>query len=63
MIQEFIQIVSSGDNLHQILIPIFWENKKKNKKHIINIRPAELAHCMLSTKDPILMLEFHMYDI
>ena len=23
-----MQIVSSGDNVHEILSPVFWENKK-----------------------------------
>ena len=28
---HFMQIVSSGDNLHEMSNPVFWENKKKKK--------------------------------
>ena len=34
-----MQIVSIGDNLHEISNPVFWENKK----NIINLSSAELA--------------------
>ena len=34
-----MQIVSSGDNLHELLNPEFWENKKKN----INLLSTELV--------------------
>ena len=26
-----MQIVSNGDNLHEMSNPVFWENKKKKK--------------------------------
>ena len=35
-----MQIVSNGDNLHEMSIPVFLEKKKKN---IINLSSAELA--------------------
>ena len=35
-----MQIVSNGDNLHEMLNPVFWE---KNKKNIINLSFAELT--------------------
>ena len=28
-IWHFMQIVSNGDNLHEMLNPVFWKNKKK----------------------------------
>ena len=36
-----MQIVSSGDNLHEMTKPIFWKNKEK--KNIINLSAAEFA--------------------
>ena len=36
---HFMQIVSNGDNLHEMSNPVFWENKK----NIINLSSAELA--------------------
>ena len=35
-----MQIVSIGDNLHEMLNPVFWE---KIKKSITNVSSAELA--------------------
>ena len=34
-----MQIVSIGDNLHEISSPDFWENKK----NIINLSSSEIA--------------------
>ena len=34
-----MQIVSLGDNLHEISNPVFWENKKNN----LNLSSAENA--------------------
>ena len=34
-----MQIFSKGDNLHEILNPVFWESKK----NITNLSSAELA--------------------
>ena len=34
----FLQIVSKGENLHEMSKPFFWEKKKKN----INLSSAEL---------------------
>ena len=34
-----MQIVSNGDNLHEITNPVFWE--KKNKKKNFNMSSAE----------------------
>ena len=28
-IRHFMQIVSNGENIHEISNPVFWENKKK----------------------------------
>ena len=39
-----MQIVSLGDNLHEISKPIFWEKLRKN---IINLYSAEFAQNML----------------
>ena len=39
MIWHFMQIVSNGDNLHEMLYPVFW----KNKKNIMNLLSAEYA--------------------
>ena len=36
-----MQIVSSGDNLHEMSNPVFW--KKNNMKTIINLWSAEFA--------------------
>ena len=40
-----MQIVSSGDNLHEIFKPIFWKKKKKEKN--VNLSSAEHAHIIL----------------
>ena len=40
-----MQIVSLGDNLHEISNPIFWENVQKN---IIYLSSAEFAHSTVS---------------
>ena len=36
-----MQIVSSGDNLHEMSNSVFW--KKKNKKNITNLSFAEFS--------------------
>ena len=36
-----MQIVSNGDNLHEMPNPVFWEKIKKN---ITSLSPAELAN-------------------
>ena len=38
-----MQIVSIGDNLHEMSDPVFWKNleKKKKKKKITNLLSAE----------------------
>ena len=40
-----MQIVSLGENLHEMSIPIFWKKKKKKKKkkNIINLVTAEFC--------------------
>ena len=45
-IWHFMQIVSLGDNLHEISNPGFWENKKI----IINLSSAELAKRVVKVK-------------
>ena len=35
-----MQIVSDGDNLHEMSNPVFWENKE----NVIDLPSAELAH-------------------
>ena len=42
-----MQIVSNGDNLHEILNPVFW----KNKNNIINLSSAEYAHRLVKVKE------------
>ena len=39
-IRHFMQIVSIGDNLHEMSYPFFLE---KNRKNIINLSSAEIA--------------------
>ena len=39
-IWQLMQIVSFGDNLHEVSDPIFW----KNKKNITNLSSAESSH-------------------
>ena len=36
-----MQIVSSGDNLHEMSMHIFWE---KHKQNIVSLLSAEFAH-------------------
>ena len=38
-----MQIVSIGDNLHEISNYVFFFQKKKNKKNIINLSSAEFS--------------------
>ena len=40
-----MQIVSLGDNLHDMSIPIFWG---KTQKSIINLSSSEFAHTVPS---------------
>ena len=40
-----MQIVSNGDNLHEMPNPVFWENKKN-----ISLSFAEFAHRMVKAK-------------
>ena len=40
-IGHFIQIVSSGDNLHKMSSPVFW----KNRENVINLWSAEFPEC------------------
>ena len=41
-----MQIVSIGDNLHEVSNPVFWENKKNT----INLSSAELAYSAVKVK-------------
>ena len=41
-----MQIVSIGDNLHEMSNPVFWKNKKK----FINMLSAELAQKVVKVK-------------
>ena len=41
-----MQIVSNGENLHEMSKPVFWENKE----NIINLSPAELAQRVIKVK-------------
>ena len=43
---HFMQIVSSGDRLHEISKPFFFF-EKKNKKNIIKLSSAECAYRMV----------------
>ena len=43
-----MQIVSNGDNLHEMLNPVFWEKKKK--KNIAYLLSAELAQRVVKDK-------------
>ena len=39
-----MQIVSIGDNLHEMSKPVFWENKKKELKcHLLTTLPGMLS--------------------
>ena len=42
-----MQIVSNGDNLHEMSNPVCWE---KNKKSIIDLLSAELAQGVVKVK-------------
>ena len=42
-----MQIVSSGNNLHEMSKPVFWEKFKKNT---INLSSTELAHRVIKVK-------------
>ena len=37
---HFMQIVSFGDNFHEMSKPVFWEKKNKQENNI-NMSPAE----------------------
>ena len=43
-----MQIVSIGDNLHDIPVPIFWD---KSEKNITNFLSAELAQRVVKVKE------------
>ena len=43
-----MQIVSSGDSLHEMSNPVFW--KKKNKKNSIKFLSAEIAQRVVMIK-------------
>ena len=61
-----MQIVSIGDNLHDISNPVFWEKYKKN---IISLSSAELAKSVikvnfvgcLGISDNFKIVSFHFY--
>ena len=50
---HFVQIVSRGDNLHEISKPIFW----KNKKNIISLSSAEFAQRVVKVKNEVMGLK------
>ena len=52
-----MQIVSFGDNLHEMSNPFFWENKKNNNK----LSPAEFAKRMLTVKPYHTEMEINEY--
>ena len=52
---HFMQIVSWGDNLHEMSKPIFWEKKKK--KNIISLPSAKYAHRMVQACNFVLILK------
>ena len=39
-----MQIVSLGDNLHEVSDPVVWEFSGENKKNIISLSSAEIPH-------------------
>ena len=43
-----MQIVTKGDNLHEISYPVFW--KKQNKKNINIVSSAERAQTVVMLK-------------
>ena len=45
-----MQIVSNGDNLHEISNHVSWEKYGKNKKNITNLLSAELAQGEVKVK-------------
>ena len=47
-----MQIVSYGDNLHELSNPIFWENKEDISK----CRPLKFLPSMLSVKEEYLLI-------
>ena len=52
-----MQIVSSGDNLHEMSNPVFWKKLEKNKKKITNLPSAELAQRVIKTKQFLWMMK------
>ena len=46
-----MQVVSNGDNLHEISNPVFWEKEEKN----INLSSAELAQWMVKVNSDTLI--------
>ena len=51
-----MQIVSLGDNLHEVSDPIFLENKK----NVTNLSSAESAHSMVSFNTFLIFSLKHM---
>ena len=46
-----MQIVSTGDNLHERSNHVFWGKKKKKRKNITNLSSAELAQNVVNIKE------------
>ena len=53
-----MQIVSNGDNLHEISNPVFWGKKEKN---IINLSSAEFALRVVKVKTRLFYLIYSKY--
>ena len=50
MIWHFMQIVSNGDNLHEMSNPVFLEKKSEN---FINLSSAEFAQRMIKVNKEV----------
>ena len=51
-----MQIVSNGDNLHEMSNPVFWENKK----NITNMSSVELAQRVVKV-DKLVCLQTQLF--
>ena len=56
-----MQIVSLGDNLHEMSNPNFWR-KKKEKKNIINLSSADFMLSCRETKDYLRLRCSHIHE-
>ena len=56
-----MQIVSNGDNLHEMLNPVFWENQEKIFQIVVcwKFYPEYEALIKQSTQQSLIIQEYH----